>query len=99
MSLAHSRGRDVRDDSAIFERDPPLCPGSQFRVVGDEYKRGAFACVDLEQQFEDVASVDTVKIPGRFIGEQDWRSDHEGSCDGNTLLLAAGQLDRIVGGA
>ena len=55
--------------------------------------------VEFEQQLDDARTGFSVKVAGGFIGKQDLRVGGKRACDGDALLLAAGQLARRVGGA
>ncbi len=67
--------------------------------MGDQHQGGAAAGVEFEQQVADVLAGGLVQRPGGFIGEQDARAGDEGTGQGHALLLAAGQLSRVVAGA
>jgi len=71
----------------------------QAQVVGDQDQGGAAAGVEFEQQVADVLAGGMVQRAGRFVGEQDARAGDEGTCQRHALLLAAGQLARVVAGA
>ena len=71
----------------------------QAQVVGDQDEGGAAAGVEFEQQVADVLAGGMVERAGRFVGEQDARAGDEGTCQRHALLLATGQLARVVAGA
>ena len=71
----------------------------QAQVVGDQDEGGATAGVEFEQQVADVLAGGMVERAGRFVGEQDARAGDEGTCQRHALLLATGQLARVVAGA
>ncbi len=67
--------------------------------MGDQHQGGATAGIEFEQQVADVLAGGLVQRPGGFIGEQDARAGDEGTGQGHALLLAAGQLPRVMAGA
>jgi hypothetical protein len=64
--------------------------------VGDDHERGAFLLAQLEEQLEHGVAGLRVEVSGRLVGEQDVRPRREGARDRDALLLAAGELRRIV---
>ena len=65
-------------------------------VVGDEDDRAARP-VELAEQLEDLAARGLVEVAGRLVGEDERGVGDEGAGDGDALLLAAGELGRLVG--
>jgi hypothetical protein len=65
------------------------------RVVGDEHDRPTVR-VQRAQDVEDVMAGLRVEVAGRLVGEDDRRVGDDGPGDGDPLLLAAGQLPRLV---
>ena len=57
----------------------------------DDQDRGAEG-IDLLQQHHDLERARRVKVARRLVGNDDAGVIDKGSCDGDTLLLAAGQL-------
>ena len=53
-------------------------------------------CVDRPQHFHDVTPVGRVEIPGWLVGQHDRRIVGQRARQRDALLLAAGQLRRIV---
>ena len=64
-------------------------------VVGDEHDRPAGG-VELAEEAEDVGADVAVEVAGRLVGEDERRVGDERPGDGDPLLLAAGQLGRLV---
>src|SRR6185437_5304444 len=52
--------------------------------------------LEREQEVDDDASGGGIEIAGRLVGEEQARRDGEGAGEGDALLLAAGELPRIV---
>ena len=52
--------------------------------------------IQLEQQLADPRSGSRIEISRRLVREQHSRPRHKGSCECDALLLAAGELPRIV---
>ena len=65
-------------------------------VVRHEHQRGAAFFVTGKQQFDDLAAGAFVEIAGRLVGDEDRRMRRERARERDALLLAAGQLRRIV---
>ena len=65
-------------------------------VVGHDHQRRLRRAIQLEQQLDDALAGHRVEIAGRLVREQHGRPRHERACNGDTLLLAARQLSRIV---
>jgi acyl-CoA thioesterase-1 len=88
-----------RQQAAVVDAVDVLAALGQAQVVGDQHQRGAAAGVEFEQQVADVLAGGVVQRAGRFVGEQDARAGDEGTCQRHALLLATGQLARVVAGA
>ena len=71
----------------------------QLRVVRDQHDRRPSGGVDRSQQLHDVPAVRAVEVAGRLVGEHDRRVVRQRAGERHALLLAAGQLRRIVVGA
>ncbi len=66
--------------------------------MGDQNERRSRRRVQFEQQLADVATCNRIQVPRGLIGEQyGWLCD-ECSREGHSLLLATGELPRIVAG-
>jgi acyl-CoA thioesterase-1 len=66
------------------------------RVVRDHHERRAPLTVEFLHQLDDRLAGDAVEVASRLVCEQDLRIIHEGARERDPLLLAAGQLRRIV---
>jgi len=64
-----------------------------FIVGGD--KQGDADLMEGVKYRHDLLRVFGIQISGRLVGQQDGRAIHDGACDAQTLLLAAGQRDGI----
>src|SRR5262245_26416253 len=64
-------------------------------VMGDQHYGGAAAVLRLEE-IHDVARSRGVEVSGGLVREDYQRLVHDGARDGDALLLATGQLARIV---
>ncbi len=60
---------------------------------GDQ--RGHADAVEVAEHVHDALRVVVVEVGGGFVGDQDRGPVHDGTGDGQALLLAAGQLDGI----
>jgi acyl-CoA thioesterase-1 len=81
--------------AAVQAQQAAAATGEVF-VVGDEHQRGAGFGVEVEQQFDDRLAGMGVEVAGRLVGEQQRWPGHERPRQCHALLLAAGQLPRIV---
>ena len=52
--------------------------------------------VELLEQVEDLVGALAVEIAGRLVGDDDLRVGDDGARDRHALLLAAGELARVV---
>ena len=68
----------------------------QALVVGHQHQGGAVLRIEFEQQVDDGATGLGVQVAGGLVGEQQRRPGDEGARQRDALLLAAGQLARIV---
>ena len=66
------------------------------RVVGDHDDRLLEFAVELFEQLEDLAAGGAVEIAGRLVGDQQVGVGDDGPGDGDALLLAAGELARVM---
>src|SRR5436190_4550191 len=64
--------------------------------MGHEYERGVARFMTGEQKLDDLAPCRLVEIAGRLIRDQDRGMRRKGTRKRDTLLLATGQLGRIV---
>src|ERR1700689_3466804 len=74
----------------------PVAAGGQSGVVSDEHERGAVLLFAAEQKLNDVRTGGFVEIAGWFVGDENCRIRCQRTRDGDGLLLAAGQLSRIM---
>src|SRR5688572_20795451 len=75
---------------------PPLAALGELHIVRDEDERRAALAVHLEEKIDHVLAGGGIEVPGGLVGEEELGFGHEGARDGHTLLLAAGELARIV---
>ena len=64
--------------------------------MSDEDESGAFSAVEVQEELEDGGAVGGVEVARGLVCQDDRRAKNEGTGEGDTLLLAAGELDRIV---
>src|ERR1700722_16176335 len=69
-----------------------MCATGSARIMGDHDNRLAELMVEGLHQIEDFVGAFGVEIARGLIGTEDLRVSHDGACNGNTLLLASGQL-------
>ena len=65
-------------------------------IVGDHHDRLAVIAVERLQQVEDLVASLAIEVAGRLVAKEQRRIGHDGAGDADPLLLAAGQLTRIV---
>ena len=87
---------DVLDDTAVAQDQPRVGHRRQLGVVRHQDERRAARTVDLPQQLHDVAAVGAVEVAGWLVGQHDRRVVGQGAGERDALLLAAGELRRIV---
>src|SRR5688572_12250590 len=83
------------DDTAVEELDLAVRIVGVARIVGHHADRRALA-VQLAQEVHHRLAVPRVEVPGGLVGEQDRGLARERAGDGHALLLAAGELRRVV---
>src|SRR5262252_6552883 len=65
-------------------------------IVRHQHQRGAALLVASEQELDDLAAGRLVEIAGRLVGDEDGRVGRQRAGERHPLLLAAGELRRIV---
>src|SRR3954449_10243632 len=68
----------------------------EVEVVGDEQVGGAVLAPELEQKLDDGGLHGDVERGGDLVADDEARAGGEGAGDGDTLLLAAGELVRVA---
>src|SRR6478752_10341834 len=66
------------------------------RVVGDHHDGLAELPYRPPEETEHLRAGNRIEVSGRFVGEDDVRPSGQGSCAGHPLLLAPGELARLV---
>ncbi len=84
---------------ALFEVQRPLRAFGRVRIVRHHHDGLAVLLVERLQQIEDLVAGLAIEIAGRLVAEQQRRIGHDRARDADALLLAAGQLPRVVLGA
>jgi len=67
--------------------------------MGHEHERGAGGGVEFEEHVDDRSARFVVEVAGRFVGEENFRAVDKSAGQGHALLLAAGELRRVMAGA
>lgn len=68
----------------------------QCRIMRHQYQCSALFAVQLEQQVADMLAIGMVEAAGGLVGKQQAWTLRKGARQGDTLLLATGQLRREV---
>ena len=89
-------GAAVAADPPVADLDDPVAGLCHRRVVGDQEQRRVAAAVQIVQQTDDRFTGGAIEIAGRLVGEQEAGLAGEGPGKRHPLLLAAGELGRIV---
>ena len=86
----------VADDLAVVQLDDALAHRVDDLLVVRGHHDGGAGAVDGVQHLHDAQRRSRVEVAGGLVGQQDLRMVHVGAGDGHALLLAAGQLVRVV---
>ena len=90
-------GRRLLDDrAAVHHHDAVGHVGDDTHVVGDQDDRGAESVAEIEQQLQDRRLHGDVEGRRRLVGDDDVGVARDRHRDDDALLLAAGQLVRVV---
>ncbi len=84
---------------ALAEAEDALAACGEGAVMGDQQQGRALLPVEAEEQVAYPAAGLAIEVAGRLVGEQQRRPGHEGTSDGDTLLLASGEGARQVAAA
>lgn len=87
-------GIAIVDHPPVLQTDDAVCLHRNGIIVGDEH-HGVALIVHLLQHSQHFAAGVAVQCAGRLVGQNDRRVPHQRPSDGNTLLLAAGELSGI----
>ena len=83
-------------DPARAQAHGAVAQAGEAGVVGDEHQRRAAVALQREQQVDDLPAGGLVEVAGGLVGHQDRRVGRDGAGDGDALLLAAGELGRVM---
>ena len=84
------------DEHALVEMQRPLRAGGRMRIVRHHHDRLAVLAVERLEQVEDLVAGLAIEIARRLVAEQQRRIGDDRARDADALLLAAGELPRIV---
>ena len=88
----------LSNDLTVRKVDDALGIGSVALRMG-HHDDGGTLVVQLTEQFHHLATVLGVKVAGRLIGQDKFRTGYDGTGDGYALLLTARELTGEVLGA
>ncbi len=83
-----------RDQISILHLPGRIANGCGFLTVGDKQQCNILRAEELPHEVQDSAAVLTVKIAGRFVCQDHFRTSDQSPGDGGALLLASTQLVR-----
>ena len=89
------RGTFYCNEAIIHKNDPVRNIFGKIHLVGDDYHSDVFGCQVLDD-LQDLAGELGVKGRGWLIEEQDVGVHAQGSGNGNSLLLSAGELVGVI---
>src|SRR6185503_12305223 len=92
---AQSR-RGVSAEAAIRQPNGPASPGSELEIVSDQDQRRSLILVQLSHELDDGGAGAGVQVPGRLVGKENFGTGAECPCQSHSLLLATGELNRIM---
>ena len=81
---------------AVGQADGAPGAGGEVEVVGHQHERRAELAVQLHHEIDDPGAGAGVEIAGGLVGEEHLGPGAEGARERDPLLLAAGELGRIV---
>lgn len=84
------------DAEAVAHADVTGSGLGYFVFVGDDDEGHAVLFLDADEHFHDAGGVDTVKIAGGLVGQQDGGFVGKGTGDGYALALSSGKLVGIL---
>ncbi|MNZ76267.1 hypothetical protein D3C78_947680 [compost metagenome] len=84
------------DLPGIHHRNPVADPADHVHLVGDQHNGQLQFTVDLSQQLQNRGRGLRIECTGGFVAEQDFRLGGQGAGNADALLLATGQLRRIL---
>jgi len=88
-------GGSVVDHLSVLQADDPLGLDGDGVVVGDE-NHGVALAVDVLEHGQHLTAGAGVQGSGGLVGQDDRRTAHQSPGNGHPLLLAAGELHRLV---
>ena len=88
--------RAVRDDGAVGEPDRPPRTGGEIEIVRHEDEGGAELAIELRHEVDHAGAGAHVQVAGGLIGKENPGPVAERACQRDALLLAAGELRRVV---
>src|SRR5690606_21171483 len=86
----------VGHDAAGRQTYHAACAAGELEIVSDEHQRRRALRVQAHQQIDNARARLAVEVAGRLVREEDRRLARERACQRYPLLLATGQLLRVV---
>src|SRR6185503_18661661 len=83
-------------DRSSRDVQPPVATPREIGIVSDQHQSGAALAIHLEEELDHVLARGRVEVARGLVGEEQARLAHERPRDGHALLLAAGELPRIM---
>ena len=86
----------VGDHAAVAQGDEAVGMRGEGGIVGHEHQGAAERAVEPHDQLDDLLAGGGVEIAGGLVGEEERRPARHRARHRHPLLLAAGELDRVV---
>lgn len=94
---AQDRSRlGIGNTSAAAEADDGLGAFGKFKVMGHQHQGSSGGLVQLEKHGDDAFAGLAIQVAGGLVGKEDFRAVDESTREGDTLLLATGELCGIM---
>jgi hypothetical protein len=90
------RGGGRLEDAAVGEGDGAIAGGRKLKIVGDNYNGLVESVAEGEKEGVQIVLAFGIKVAGGLVGKKDGRAIHQGTRNGNTLLLTSTELARFV---
>ena len=91
LGFIHSFRLEVVGDHSVLEYDNSAAVSCGGGFMSDHDDQDSSGCPQVVEQLPEAITRRAVEGTGRFVGEENRRCEEQGSCDRDSLLLAAGE--------